>query len=135
MPRPLACLLAIAPTLLVGCGESGSEATRSYPEPKSYTTEGTVKVMPAPDSPASELMIAHEEIPDFVDQAGEATSMRAMTMPFPNIAEDVSLDGLEVGDRVSLTFYVDYSADPTYIVTELVEIPIESTDPETESDG
>jgi hypothetical protein len=121
----IAATLAAGVILMSGCGESGGSAeseTAEYPPAKSYTVAGVVAAKPSLESPGTELMVTHEEIPDFVGQSGEVVGMRAMTMPFPNVAEDVLLDEIEVGDSVRMTFLVDYSADPIYIVTEMEEV-------------
>lgn len=121
-----ALVVAFGLVSVVGCGESGggsSETTdvAEFPAPKSYTVDGVIAAKPSSEAPAAELMVTHEEIPDFVGRDGEVVGMRAMTMPFPNIADGVDLDGIEVGDSVRLTFLVDYSADPIYVVTAIEE--------------
>lgn len=75
-------------------------------------------------------MIAHDAIPDFVGPNGQTVGMRAMTMPFPAIAPDVSLDGLERGTDVTFTFRVDYAADPKYVVTNITPLPTPTDRPD-----
>lgn len=115
----LGCLGCVA-----GCGEAGSESQESsLPPAQSYTVAGTIVELPSTEPPGQDLSIRHDEIPEFVGRSGEATGMRAMTMPFPHIADDVSLEGLAVGTDVRFTFLVDYAADPIYIVTDLEPVP------------
>lgn len=78
-------------------------------EQHEYTVRARVTALPDPANPMSEFSAHHEEIPDFHGQGGER-GMKAMVMPFP-LDENLSLEGLEVGDIVALTFVVDYNAD------------------------
>jgi hypothetical protein len=51
-----------------------------------------------------------------------------MTMPFPNIAEGVSLDGMDPGDKVSFSFEVRYENGRmrSYEVVGWEELPAET---------
>lgn len=91
---------------IVGCG---GPAKPPAPETEiaAYTVRGRIVQLPDPGNPAAELIIRHEPIPSFMS-GGEVVGMGAMTMPFPSIKPDVSLDGFAVGDAISLTFEVEY---------------------------
>lgn len=67
-----------------------------------YTVRGEVVAMPTADEA---MQIRHEAIPDF--KGPDKMGMDVMVMPFP-FAEGVSIEGIEVGDKVMLTFSVDY---------------------------
>lgn len=67
-----------------------------------YTVRGEVAALPSGDE---DLQVRHEAIPEF--RSGAKMGMNVMTMPFP-LAEGVSLDGVEPGDKLSITFSVDY---------------------------
>lgn len=71
-----------------------------------YTVRGQVAMLPTPGNPASEFQVRHEAIPHFVGQDGEL-GMDTMTMPFP-LADGLVLPSVKVGDKVELTFEVDY---------------------------
>lgn len=123
------CLaLAGAPLLVAGCGGSEPAATAPAGEVVRYTTRGQIVALPSPDSPAAELQIRHEPVPDF-RSGGKVVGMRSMTMPFP-IGEGVSLDGLEAGDKVEMTFETVYSPDTgmveSFRIVALVELPAET---------
>ncbi len=99
-----AALLAIA-----GCG-SGREAAPApaeKPAPESpvytYTIRGIVTELPKPDG--HEIWILHEAVPDFRGADGSVVGMDAMKMPF-DLDEGVSLDGIEVGDKVRFTLEI-----------------------------
>lgn len=111
-----AVLLAL-PFGLAACGggsESPPEAEAPEGDVARYTVRGEVVQLPAPDSPAAQLHIRHEAIPDF-RAGGEVVGMDSMTMPFP-VGEGVSLEGLSTGDKIEFTFETRYAPD-----TQLVE--------------
>lgn len=99
-----------------------------------YTTRGIIRALPDPDRPGAGLSIQHEEIPEFVNGAGESVGMRSMTMPFPTLADGVSLEGLEAGDRVRFTFGVTWSPAasgstrpiPGWTLTHIEELPADT---------
>ena len=61
---------------------------------------GEIVRLPAPGS--HEIVIRHEAVPDFRDEAGKVVSMEAMTMPFA-LAPEASIAGLAPGDRIAFT--------------------------------
>ncbi|MBL0920808.1 MAG: copper-binding protein [Phycisphaerales bacterium] len=76
-----------------------------------YSVRAEIVRLPQPGEPAPELQARHEEIPSFVEKYGEPPAgMRAMVMPFP-IGPGLNVAPLTVGDKVMLTFEVDYSID------------------------
>lgn len=90
-------------------------AKQKEPPPTVHRVEYTVRAeivrLPTPGEPAPELQARHEAIPSFVEKYGEAPKgMRAMTMPFP-VEAGLDLSALRVGDKVALTFEVDYSIE------------------------
>lgn len=104
------------------------------PAPTSHTVEYTVRAeivrLPAPGEAAPELQARHEEIPSFVEKHGETPKgMRAMTMPFP-VAPGLDLSAVKVGDKVSLTFAVDYAIETGLVdgwrATRMVPLPPET---------
>jgi len=72
-----------------------------------YTVRGRVASVPDPSKPASEFRVHHEPIPSF-KSGGEVVGMNAMVMPFEPLAEGVSLEDIEPGDIVELSFEVVY---------------------------
>ncbi len=76
-----------------------------------YTVRGEVARLPAPNDPASEFMVRHEEIPDFrASLPSGALGMRPMIMPF-SLAPGVTTEGLTIGDKITLKFSVDYAIE------------------------
>lgn len=127
--RATAGLLA-ALALLAGCGEASAPPADTQDKAAgaaktagtisaAYTVNGTIRSLPSVNAPGQELMIAHDEIPGFVGPDGRVVGMRAMTMPFPALADDVSLDGFAIQDTIRFTFVVDYEAEPKYVVTAI----------------
>ena len=95
MSRVLPIVIAL---LVAACGSG--EPTGPI---QTYDVAGVITRLPA--GTGTELMIRHDEIPNFVNQAGEEVGMQAMVMGFP-VEESLDLDGFAVGDSVSFTFVV-----------------------------
>lgn len=99
-------LAAILPAL-AACG-------RKAPPPAtqktvSYTVRAEIVSVPEAGKPGSEFRARHEEIPDFVHGLrSEKRGMHAMIMPFP-LGPSVSIEGMKPGDKVEITFDVDYA--------------------------
>lgn len=93
-----------------------------------YTVRAQVEQLPDPADARREFMARHERIPEFKGPNGEL-GMNAMVMPFP-IAPDVSLSGLKVGDKVEITFGVDFDTvlnrPKKYAITAWKPLPPET---------
>lgn len=76
--------------------------------PATYEVSGELLRLPTPGK--TEVLIRHEAIPGFRDEAGKEVGMDAMTMPFP-LASGVSVEGLTVGDKVSFTLETRWELD------------------------
>lgn len=118
-----ACLLAAL--VASGCRPEGSaEAPEAEPaaEPdQTYTVRG--EVLAVPEARAErQLRVRHEAIPDFVGFDGEVVGMASMAMPFP-LEQGVSLDGVEAGDAVELTFEVRWDGSPPLRIVALRPLP------------
>lgn len=66
-----------------------------------YKVKGVIKFLPGKGTAANEIMVKHEPIPDYRDEAGNVVGMAAMTMPF-YLAKGVSIESLAVGDKVEM---------------------------------
>ena len=112
-------VLLVAPIIVIdGCGPSAPAEHAEAPQHViEYTVRGAVISLPDPDNPLSELQIHHEPIPAFKANYNETTptGMNAMVMPFPP-GEGVSIDSLTPGDKVTVTFTVEYNEDNGSVV-------------------
>jgi len=114
----LAAVLAIS-LLAPSCAdESADESEQAATD--TYTVRGEVRQPPS-DEDGGTLMVQHEPIHDFV-QDGKVVGMDSMTMPFP-LAEDVSADHLETGDKVRFTFEMRQDGPGSLQVTALEQLP------------
>ncbi|MGV6814204.1 MAG: copper-binding protein [Phycisphaerales bacterium] len=95
---------------------------------------GEIKEIPVAGDPSSSLKIHHMQIPDFKTKDGTVnvnaqgiSGMRSMTMPFP-LAQGVSIEGFEVGDKIKFTFEVDWSGQSTnpWQVTKIEKLPADT---------
>ena len=68
----------------------------------SYSVKGVVKALPGNGRANNEIIVKHEAIPDYRDEAGNIVGMMAMTMPF-YLAKTTKIDGIAVGDAVQMT--------------------------------
>lgn len=70
-----------------------------------YHVKGVIKAIPPQGAGASdgtkEIIVKHEAIPDYRDEAGNMVGMTAMTMPF-YLSGDLKSAAIAVGDQVEL---------------------------------
>jgi Cu/Ag efflux protein CusF len=95
-----------AALLLLLAAACGSDKPAAPPE--RYEVKGEIMRLPSAEKP--EVLIRHEAIPTFKDEAGKVVGMEAMTMPFA-LAEGVVADGLATGDAVEFTLEVNWALD------------------------
>ena len=76
-----------------------------------YHVKGIIKALPGNGRAANEVLIKHEQMPDYRDISGKVVGMHGMTMPF-YLAPGVSVEGLSIGDDVS--FELSASWKPTF---------------------
>jgi Cu/Ag efflux protein CusF len=77
-----------------------------------YTVRGVLRNFGAETSAGSrEVIIRHEEIPDYRDETGKTVGMMAMTMPF-YLEEGLETGTLAVGDPVE--FVLAQWSEPTF---------------------
>jgi len=100
---------------LAGCSEGKEESGRTY------TVRGQVTQLPDPANPGTGLYLNHEAIDDFVSRDGEMVGMDPMTMSFL-VDEEVPLEGIGVGDVVEIELRVDWGAETTPGIAEIVGI-------------
>ena len=93
------------------------------PAEHTFVTKGRVEGLPARG--AIYFSIHHEEIPDFVYPDG-TLGMKEMIMEMPVFAPGVSLEGLDVGDVVEMTFEMRYRSEPQMIVVGLRKLPADT---------
>lgn len=99
---------------LPGCGGSEPETPPGVVVDE-YTVRGVIVSVPSYGDPSGDLMVHHEAIPDFRGEGG-ARGMNEMVMPFP-VASGLDLSEFSEGDRVSLTFTVDYNENEDRLIT------------------
>ncbi|MEL6328398.1 MAG: copper-binding protein [Planctomycetota bacterium] len=124
-------LASAAVVFCAGCEPGASESSATAPAAfdfeefqQQYAVKGRVTTVPVEGRPALDLMIHHQEIPEFVGKDGEIVGMGEMTMPFPRQAPGVSIASLEPGDPVEFTFRVRWSEGvPTYWISEIETLP------------
>ncbi|HKV09386.1 MAG TPA: copper-binding protein [Thermoanaerobaculia bacterium] len=103
--------------LAAGCTAQGGGPGRDY------TVRGQVRQLPDPATPGSGLYLSHEAIDDWVGRSGEVEGMDPMTMPF-EVADGVSLEGIQVADVIEFTLHVDWKADVPVEITRIRELPV-----------
>lgn len=126
-PRPVvaAVLLSLGLTA-AGCGGAEPEPeAEAEPPDQTYTLRGEVVGLPQEREEPRQLRVHHEALPEFVGFEGEVVGMASMTMPFP-LADPVDLEGIEVGDKVEMTFEVRWEGSPPLRVVELRELPADT---------
>lgn len=91
-----------------------------------YTVRARITALPTADN---HMMAYHEAIPEF--RSARGLGMDVMDMEFP-LADGVSIEGIQVGTIVSITFSVDYEEGWTPIDYRVVEI--QTLPPDTQLD-
>lgn len=128
---------------LAGCGGDGSSSGASADSSagssvQAYTVRGVVRGLPDASRPGSDFFVHHEAIPDFVNDEGETVGMGSMAMPFP-VPDPAILEGVTVGDKVSMRFEVEWEGSPPLRVVALEVLPPETVldfeTPTNESDS
>ncbi|MHB1157039.1 MAG: copper-binding protein [Phycisphaerales bacterium] len=114
MPVMLAAMVMMAG--VIGCSDRsppppapGTAPASKSASARSYTVRGEIVQLPGAGSVDAQMLIRHEAIPDFEDDQGKVVGMMSMTMPFP-VGENVSLEGLKVGDAIRFTFELNWKA-------------------------
>lgn len=108
---------AFAAVLLLAAGCAGKASGG-----RDYTVRGQVRQLPDPATPGSGLYLSHEAIDDWAGRSGEIEGMDSMTMPF-EVADGVSLEGIEIADVIEFTLHVDWEADTPVEITRIRELP------------
>lgn len=128
-----------APTTSPAASPSTGTETKSEPAAKpgaetpaanpTYTVRGEVASLPGIDGDS--IKLHHERIPTFASKDGKVgkdsqgkPGMKPMVMPFGK-APSVSYEGLKVGDKVSATFEVNWSAerpDQRIVITKIEKL-------------
>lgn len=109
----------VCAVLLAACKEP---VPAPPPAADHYVVRGEIARLPA--RPGDELSVRHEAIPGFKDRTGATVGMDAMVMGF-GVGPGLSLGGLEVGDKVQVTFAVDW-ARPSLTVEKLERLPADT---------
>jgi hypothetical protein len=122
LDRRLLALLAVLCLVAVACAGTAPEETEPASDVHVYEVRGQVTAVPDPADPLSNLRVRHEAIPHFVSIDGEVVGMDSMNMPFP-VAEGLDLSGIAVGDKVHMTFEVEWEGDVPYQATQLEKLP------------
>lgn len=109
-----------------GCDGKRGEKERAAAEPDAvYVVRGVIAALPTDAGvagPIGDLMVHHEEIPNFADAEGKVVGMGEMIMPFP-LGDGVSLNGLARGDKVEITFGVTWKGPGAgHRVTKVVKL-------------
>jgi hypothetical protein len=117
MTRGLALFL-----LLSSCAPSAPPASPAAGEGvRTYTVRGEVVAPPSAEGGATQLLVRHEAIDDFVDATGKVVGMAPMVMPF-QVPGQVSASGLSTGDKVEIRFTMDWKG-PRLRVERIDRLP------------
>lgn len=115
------CLLACIGLLAAACGKSKSDSAAAAGADKPdqvYTVRGVLETLPDRDG---KITIHHEAIPDFINMEGKRNGMPSMSMPF-EVAENVSLSGFAVGDKIEFTLEVRWKAPEVLSIPRITKL-------------
>jgi Cu/Ag efflux protein CusF len=66
-----------------------------------FTVKGVVKGLPGNGLAKNEILVKHEAIPTYRDEAGNMVGMHPMTMGF-YLSDKVTTEGIQVGDSIEM---------------------------------
>lgn len=114
--------------LLTGCSserrprESETSSSAETTRAEIYEVRGEVVELPDPNDPTTGFYVRHEAIDEFRSMDGEIVGMDSMTMPF-SVADEISFEGISVGDPITFRLTVDWDGDPMMQVTDIEKLP------------
>ncbi|MBI5067584.1 MAG: copper-binding protein [Deltaproteobacteria bacterium] len=120
MPTLRPATLAAALLLLAACRDPAPPPPPAQVD--RYVVRGEIARLPS--RPGDELSVRHEAIPAFKDRSGAVVGMDAMVMGFA-VGKSLPLAGLAVGDKVRVTFAVDW-AQPSLTIEKLEPLPADT---------
>ncbi len=128
--------------LLTACGQPPAEkvaeaepVAEAAAELAEHTARGEVTQIPESDDSGSQFMVRHEPIMGMVDQDGNSLNMdTTMNMPFFP-ADESLIEGLTVGDKITMTITLDWDKVPAMQVTAIDKLPAETELNFTEAEG
>jgi len=106
--------------ILAACALLGGPAGCQGERGRTHAFRAEVTQVPSPGN--GELFLHHEAIDDWAGRDGKVEGMDTMTLGFA-VAEGVSLEGIQPGDKVEVTLRVDWNADMPVEITALRELP------------
>lgn len=125
LDRRLLAPLAVLCLVAAACAGSAPEVTETAGDVHVYEIRGQVTALPDPADPLSNLRVRHEAIPHFVSIDGQVVGMDSMNMPFP-VAAGLDLSEIAVGDKVRMTFEVEWEGEIPYQATKMEKLPADA---------
>ncbi len=129
-----ALLVALGASAPPGCAQKSDESAQTSTEASEnirrdlYVVRGEVRRVPIAGEPAAEFVVHHEAIPHYRASEGRL-GMNVMSMPFP-LAPGLSLEGVSIGDKVEVTFEVEFDTEKdqpvAYRATKVELLPSET---------
>jgi Cu/Ag efflux protein CusF len=90
-------LRSLVVVFVVALSASLAHADDAY----TFKVKGVIRGMPGKGLAKNEILVKHQDIPEYRDESGKVVGMMAMTMPF-YLSPELSLDGFALGDSVEL---------------------------------
>jgi Cu/Ag efflux protein CusF len=116
--KTIQAVFLAALVVAVGCAEQEERQSG-----RDYTVRGQVRQLPDPANPAAgQFFVSHEAIDDWAGRDGKVVGMDPMMMSF-EVAEGVSLEGLQRGDVIEFTLHVDWRSGTPVEITAIRRLP------------
>jgi Cu/Ag efflux protein CusF len=93
--------MRIISALMVFCFVLFTAAVVCADQVYTFTVKGVVKGLPGNGLAKNEILVKHEAIPTYRDEAGNMVGMHPMTMGF-YLSEKVTTEGIQVGDSIEM---------------------------------
>ena len=127
MLRALGILLILGSIIAAGCSQEqkNDPPAEAASDARTYVIRGEVISVPQAGKPGTQFIVQHEPIDDFRDSRGKVVGMDTMGMPFTP-GRDVSLEGIKPGDKVELTWVIQWNPRVNEYVESLRKLPEET---------
>ena len=107
------------------CGQRNEQPTGAASDSQIYLIRGEVISVPQADKRGTEFIVKHEPIDNFRNASGQIVGMSTMGMPFTP-GKDVLLDGIKPGDKIEMSWVLQWKPEAKEYVESVRKLPIET---------
>lgn len=103
-------------------GQTDGQPATAVSDARTYVVRGEVISLPQAGKPGTQFIVKHEPIDNFRGADGRIVGMNSMGMPFTP-GEGVSLEAIEPGDKIELTWVMQWNPEAREFVESVRKLP------------